>query len=98
MKLKKLHVALGHGSSTAMTEWLKAGGRWHPEFKKSMEKLLLECLCKVSKEPLPHAKVSINTPKPNKQSAVSLDILYLEVVPVMHAVVKCIGLTETAVL
>ena len=85
-KLKKLHLALKHGSATAMEDWFKSSDVWHPDLKKSIEELLLECACKVAKEPLPHPVVSTNGPVTRKQTAVSLDVLFLEGVPVMHAV------------
>ena len=97
-KLKKLHLALGHGTATATEDWLKTAGLWYPELKKSISELLLECPCKVAKESKPHPVVSTDIPELNKQLAVSVDILFLEGVPVMHAVDKCIGCSETSVL
>jgi len=97
-KLKALHLALKHGTATAMEDWLKLSGVWHPELKKSIDELLLGCSCKIAKEPKPHAKVSTNTPESLKQTSVSLDIIFLDGVPVMHAVDKCIGWSETSVL
>ena len=97
-KLKKLHLALGHGTATAMQDWLKTAGYWNTEYKKSIEQLLLECPCKISREPSPHPIVSTNIPERRKQTAVSLDVVFFEGIPVMHAVDKCIGWSETSVL
>ena len=97
-KLKKLHLALGHGTATGMEDWLKTAGLWYPDLKKSISELLLECPCKVAIEPTPHPVVSRNIRETNKQSAGSVDIVFLEGVPVKHAVDKCIGWSETSVL
>ncbi len=97
-KLKNLHLALKHGTATAMEYWLKSAGVWTAEFKRSIDELLLECPCKIAKEPVPHPIVSINLPEKHKQTSVSLDIVFTEGVPVMHAVEKCIGWSEMSIL
>lgn len=97
-KIKKLHLALKHGTATAMEDWLKCAGGWESELKRSIEELLLECPCKVAKDPLPHSIVSQSIPEQRKHTAASLDIVFLEGVPVMHAVGKCIEWSETSIL
>lgn len=97
-KLKKLHLALKHGSATAMQDWLKSAGVWHADLKRCINELLLECSCKVSIEPKPHPIVSTNLPERHKQTSVSLDILFLEGTPVMHIIDKCTGWSETSAL
>jgi len=87
-----------HGTATAMEDWLKQSGVWNAELKESIDALLFECDCKVAREPSPHPIVSTNLPEPHKQTSVALDIVFLEGIPVMHAVDKCTGYSETSVL
>lgn len=81
-----------------MENWIKSAKLWHPALKKSIEKMLLECTCKVAHEPTPHPIVSQNPPARYKQTYVSIDVVFIEGVPIMHVVDKCIGYSETGIL
>lgn len=74
-----------------MEDWLKMSGVCNAELKRSIEELIMECSCKVAREPFPQPIVSTNIPETQNQTADSLDIVYLEGVPFMHADHKYTG-------
>ena len=81
-----------------MEERLKSAGLWTTELKRSINELLLEFSCKVGREPASHPQINTNVPEQYKQTSVSLDILFVEGVPIMHALDKCIGWSEISML
>eukprot|EP00171_Calliarthron_tuberculosum_P018277 IDg18277t1 len=93
--LLKLHLQLKHGSSTQMSDWIRAAGRWDKELGAHIDSLLLSCKCKIARSPTPHPVVSTRVPNRDKQSEIALDLIKIDGASFLHVVCKCTGWSET---
>lgn len=96
--LRKLDLQLKHGSFSEVHNWLKAARKWDPSLEEPIKSLIEDCSCGDADFPRPHSKVGTMVPLRKKQTEVSLDVLFLEGVPVLHVVDKCTTWSEATVL